>query len=76
MIPDFIANSGMARAFAQLMEGDVEVSDAAIFGDVSDTVAGALQRCHERSADHTGVAATAFEIALDQLVPAGERIDD
>ncbi|MGX7732009.1 Glu/Leu/Phe/Val dehydrogenase dimerization domain-containing protein [Rhodococcus sp. 2H158] len=76
VIPDFIANSGMARAFAQLMEGDVEVSDAAIFGDVSDTVAGALQRCHDRCADHTGVAATAFEIALDQLVPAGERIDD
>ena len=75
-MPDFIANSGMARAFAQLMEGDVEVSDAAIFGDVSQTIATALRRCHERSADRTGLAATAFEIALDQLVPAAERLDD
>lgn len=76
VVPDFIANSGMARAFAQLMEGDVEVSDAAIFGDVSQTIATALRRCHERSADRTGLAATAFEIALDQLVPAAERLDD
>lgn len=76
VIPDFIANSGMARAFAQLMEGTTEVSDAAIFGDVSDTVDTALRRCHARSTDRTGLAATAFEIALDQLVPAAERIDD
>ncbi|HET8994263.1 MAG TPA: amino acid dehydrogenase, partial [Rhodococcus sp. (in: high G+C Gram-positive bacteria)] len=67
---------GMARAFAQLMEGEVDVSDAAIFGDVSDTIATALRRCHDRSHERTGLAATAFEIALDQLVPAGERIDD
>ena len=76
VVPDFIANCGMARAFAQLMEGDVEVSDAAIFGDVSTTIETALRRCHDRSAEFTGLAATAFEIALDQLVPAGERIDD
>ncbi|UYP18743.1 amino acid dehydrogenase [Rhodococcus sp. Z13] len=76
VVPDFIANCGMARAFAQLMEGDVEVSDAAIFGDVSTTIETALRRCHDRSAERTGLAATAFEIALDQLVPAGERIDD
>jgi len=76
VIPDFIANCGMARAFAQLMEGDVEVSDAAIFGDVSTTIETALRRCHDRSTELTGLAATAFEIALDQLVPAGERIDD
>ncbi|MEE2032076.1 Glu/Leu/Phe/Val dehydrogenase dimerization domain-containing protein [Rhodococcus chondri] len=76
VIPDFIANSGMARAFAQLMERNVEISDAAIFGDVSDTVATALKRCHDLSPERTGLAATAFEIALDQLVPAGERIHD
>jgi glutamate dehydrogenase/leucine dehydrogenase len=68
VIPDFIANCGMARAFAYLMQGDVEISDAAIFGDVSATVGTALERCHARRSAHTGIASTAFEIALDQLV--------
>lgn len=68
VIPDFIANCGMARAFAFLMEGDAEVSDAAIFGDVSATVASALARCHARSSGRTGIARTAFENALTQLV--------
>ena len=68
VIPDFIANCGMARAFAFLMQGPAEISDAAIFGDVSATIASALKRCHDRSAGHVGIASTAFEIALDQLV--------
>ena len=68
VIPDFIANCGMARAFAFLMQGDAEISDEAIFGDVSATIAGALQRCHDRSKGRKGIASTAFEIALDQLL--------
>ena len=68
VIPDFIANCGMARAFAFLMQGQAEISDEAIFGDVSATVAAALQRCHARSTAHTGIARTAFENALGQLV--------
>ena len=68
VIPDFIANCGMARAFAFQMAGDAEISDEAIFGDVSATVAAALERCHARSAATTGIARTAFENALTQLV--------
>ena len=68
VLPDFIANCGMARAFAFLMGRDVEVSDEAIFGDVSATIATALARCHARSSEHRQIASTAFEIALDQLV--------
>jgi glutamate dehydrogenase (NAD(P)+) len=68
VIPDFIANCGMARAFAFLMQGDAEISDEAIFGDVSATIAAALQRCHDRSKGKQGIASTAFEIALDQLL--------
>ena len=68
VIPDFIANCGMARAFAFLMQGDVEISDEAIFGDVSATVAAALERCHARSSARTGIARTAFENALAQIV--------
>ena len=68
MLPDFIANCGMARAFAFLMGKDVDISDEAIFGDVSATIASALERCHARSSRHQNIASTAFEIALDQLV--------
>jgi len=68
VIPDFIANCGMARAFAFLMQRDVEISDEAIFGDVSAIIAAAMARCHARSSKRQGIASTAFEIALDQLV--------
>ncbi len=68
VLPDFIANCGMARAFAYLMGHDVEISDEAIFGDVSATIAQALQACHNRSSQHHHIASTAFEIALAQLV--------
>ncbi|WKB53397.1 Glu/Leu/Phe/Val dehydrogenase dimerization domain-containing protein [Eleftheria terrae] len=68
VIPDFIANCGMARAFAYLMQGEADISDAAIFEDVSVTIARALERCHGRSAARTGIARTAFELTLAQLV--------
>ena len=68
VIPDFIANCGMARAFAFLMQGDVEISDEAIFSDVSTTIAGALERCHTHYPERTQLARTAFEVTLGQLV--------
>lgn len=68
VIPDFIANCGMARAFAFLMQDDAEISDSAIFSDVSRTVAAALERCHARSSARSGIARTAFENALTELV--------
>lgn len=68
VIPDFIANCGMARAFAYLMQGNAEISDEAIFGDVTATIAAALANCHARSRATAGIASTAFEIALAQLV--------
>ncbi|WP_418060681.1 Glu/Leu/Phe/Val dehydrogenase dimerization domain-containing protein [Pimelobacter simplex] len=68
VIPDFIANCGMARTFTLLMEGIDEVSDEVILGDVSRTIRTAIEKCHARSPHPTSVAATAFEIALDELV--------
>ncbi len=68
VIPDFIANCGMARAFAFLMQGNVEISDAAIFGDVSATVGAALERCHARNPERNRLSSTAFEVTLGQLV--------
>ncbi len=68
LIPDFIANCGMARVFGYLMQKDIEVSDAAIFGDVSDTIGKALKSVFELNSGKTGLTRTAFEISLKQLV--------
>ncbi len=68
ILPDFIANCGMARVFAFLMNSDVEISDEAIFNDVTNTVRNALALTHGQSRERTGIASTAFEIALKQLV--------
>ncbi|MFE0462636.1 Glu/Leu/Phe/Val dehydrogenase dimerization domain-containing protein, partial [Kitasatospora sp. NPDC058965] len=67
VVPDFLSNCGMARTFALLMDGADPITDAGVFDDVSRTIATALQRCHDRSPDLTGLAATAFSVALEQL---------
>jgi len=68
LIPDFIANCGMARVFGYLMQKDIEVSDAAIFGDVSNTIGTALQKVFAINSGKTGLTRSAFEISLKQLV--------
>ena len=69
LIPDFIANCGMARVFAYLMSSDLEsMDDALIFEDASQTIFKALQNTHQMNPSKRGIAKTAFEIALNQLV--------
>lgn len=68
LIPDFIANCGMARVFAYCMQEKIELSDAAIFEDTSDTIYHALKKVKERNSNHTQLASSAFEIALEQLI--------
>ncbi len=38
LLPDFVANCGMARTFAYLMSENSEVTDHAIFSDISQTI--------------------------------------
>ena len=68
LIPDFIANCGMARVFAYFMEKKVQMTDEAIFSDTSNTIKKAIQKAHALNADKKNISATAFEIALKQLV--------
>jgi glutamate dehydrogenase/leucine dehydrogenase len=68
VIPDFISNCGMARVFAYLMERNVEMSDEAIFTDASQVIEKALRKVYAESTAKTKLSATAFEIALRQLV--------
>jgi len=68
VLPDFIANCGMARVFAYLMEDNVEMTDKAIFADTSDCIKNALIKSHSINKSKTNISKTAFEIALKQLV--------
>ncbi len=68
LIPDFISNCGMARVFAYFMEKKVQMTDEAIFQDISLTIKKALENAHAKNPSSKNISATAFEIALKQLV--------
>jgi len=68
VIPDFIANCGMARVFDYLMSEGAEVTDQAIFADVSTTIKKALERSHAKNQGSTRLSQTSYEIALAQLM--------
>lgn len=69
VIPDFISNCGMARVFAYLMSNDLkELTDEGIFSDTSEIIRKALLNTHSLNSNKTGLAKTAFEYALNQLV--------
>lgn len=68
LIPDFISNCGMARVFAYFMQGKVQMLDEAIFNDTSVIIKNAIKKVHDKKSDKINISATAFEIALEQLV--------
>jgi len=70
LLPDFIANCGMARTFAFLMdpENDQKLTDVDIFSDISRTIGKALQKVHTASDSRTKIAETAFGISLKELI--------
>jgi glutamate dehydrogenase/leucine dehydrogenase len=68
VLPDFISNCGMARAFAYLMKDHIEISSEAIFEDSSETIKTALINTFKTSTSKTNIARNSFQIALKQLV--------
>lgn len=68
VIPDFIANCGMARAFGYLMTQDAEVEDTAILKDATETIRIALMRLHQFNPKSSGLSRKALEISLNNLV--------
>ncbi len=68
LIPDFISNCGMARVFAYFMEKRVEMNDEQIFEDTSNTIKNAIAKAYELNNSKLNISASAFEIALKQLV--------
>lgn len=68
VIPDFVANCGMARVFAYFMEREVPMDDHSIFEDISKTIFNALAKTRKQNTSKTKIAQSTFEIALRQLV--------
>lgn len=68
VIPDFIANCGMARAFSYFMQDNCEMNDTAIFRAVSLTIKDAILLVHKNNRSKKNISKTAFEIALKQLI--------
>lgn len=70
VIPDFIANCGMARVFAFLMSNDLPpiMSDASIFEDSSTIIKEALVDVHRKSSSTLNISKTALEIAINKLL--------
>jgi len=66
VIPDFVANCGMARTFAYLMSEAEDTSPEAIFQDVSQTIHAALLRCRSTRPGRLNIAETAYRNALGQ----------
>ncbi|MCU0442581.1 MAG: amino acid dehydrogenase [Bacteroidia bacterium] len=68
VIPDFIANCGMARVFAYCMSEGFELSDEAIFKDASITIRQALMRLNQFNPKHTGLLKKGLEMSMVNLV--------
>ncbi len=69
VIPDFISNCGMARVFAYLMSNDLQkLTDEGIFSDTSEIIRKAMENTKQLNPNKTGIAKTAFEHALNQLI--------
>lgn len=69
VIPDFVANCGMARVFAYLMSnGEVNLSDDAIFSDTSATIRRAIEEIFKAGHQQNHLSARGLEIALNKLI--------
>ncbi|MFK7795989.1 MAG: Glu/Leu/Phe/Val dehydrogenase dimerization domain-containing protein [Aureispira sp.] len=72
VIPDFIANCGMARVFAYLMQPNALLTDERIFTDVSQTIRKGLQEVMTINESPTHISTTALTAALGKLMRVSE----
>lgn len=67
VIPDFLANCGMARVFAYLMQPDIVMTDSAIFSDISAVIRAGLAEVAVNNPDPKKISASALYLALRKL---------
>jgi glutamate dehydrogenase/leucine dehydrogenase len=68
LIPDFIANCGMARVFAYLMQEDSVVTDDKIFTDVSSTIYNALHILNKKYPQRINISYNSLHLSLQKLL--------
>ena len=68
VIPDFIANCGMARTFAYLMNPIASLEDEDIFTDISETIEKAMRRTRQRTAEKVGLWQQSLNWVLEDLL--------
>ncbi len=68
VIPDFVANCGMARTFGYLMSENAEVEDVSILKDSTETIHRQMLKLHQFNPKHTGLSKKALELSLTELV--------
>ncbi len=68
VIPDFIANCGMARTFAYCMSEDFKLNDEEIFKDSSKIIRQALMRLQQFNPKRTGLLKKGLEMSMVNLV--------
>ncbi len=67
VIPDFLANCGMARVFAYLMQPDIVMTDSAIFNDISAIIRAGLAEVAVNNPNPRKISASALYLALRKL---------
>jgi glutamate dehydrogenase/leucine dehydrogenase len=68
IIPDILANCGMARTFSYLMEPIAEARDAPIFAAVERTIRGTLEEVFDRGRHRdTGLLSATLGLVLDRI---------
>jgi glutamate dehydrogenase/leucine dehydrogenase len=67
LIPDFLANCGMARVFAYLMQPGVEMTDKAIFEDCSHTIYQFIKTLHAENSSNLEISSRALKHILLEL---------
>lgn len=68
VIPDFIANCGMARTFAYLMNSGIRVSEKEIFEDVSQTIRMAIEEVWKKSCSGKNFLQSSYKVALGKIM--------
>lgn len=67
LIPDFVANCGMARVFAYLMENEADLTDKGIFQDASQTIGTFLEALFRENPGTTRISQRSLFKSLQKL---------
>ncbi|WP_010180752.1 Glu/Leu/Phe/Val dehydrogenase dimerization domain-containing protein [Aquimarina agarilytica] len=73
IIPDFIANCGMARVFAFLMENEGEITDSILFDDTSNIIKNALLETYQLCPNGLNLTKNSLDIAIQKLQQKDEK---